>query len=302
MNHFNIDERFSTGLPVLLNQLPPLVNQQLDLQKDQLGRNLRLAVFQAFSRLGQRELTVDQITAAQLVELLALAATSNFPAFQPNKLSPSSVAQTKAGSYIASYLVAQFVNRLPKVGLSPEMTEELTVDGGDFVLAQLQRLQFNYNQRFTIADYLTDVKTRSGLLAAIAAKESAALVGADNEVIHLAGQIGQGLGTAFAISTESKRLKEGINHFIAMVTAGQYPLPLLFAIEKHLQWFQHFFALTHRPDQDQFAEAYRMTIAETKDAQEIANELLDQVKLDIKVLPSSFQTPLNYLVDQLIEG
>lgn len=299
MTSFKVDERFMTGLAPLLRQMPPLVTNQLDLQLGQSQREFRLALFQSFSRLNQQELTVDQVNAAQLAELLALAAEINLSSFQPAKLTPGAMAVQKGNSYVASYLIAQFVNRLAKVGTPPQMIEELTVDGGDFILAQLQRLRFNFNQRFKIADYLADAKARPGMLASITAREATALTKNDGTVIQLSGQIGQNLGTIEAIKDELAQVEKSSDYFTSMVTAGQYPLPLLFAIQNHPTWFNDFFGQAHRPPQARFDDAYQMTLAHLTDAKGIVTDLTSQVQLDINVLPVKLQSPLNQLINEL---
>lgn len=299
MEQFIVDERFATGLRPLLSQLPPLVREQFTPQDNAVQRNFRLALFQALSRLDERELTVDQITAAQLPELLALAVSINPPRFQPTSLTPGKLAQEKAGSYVAGYLMTQFVDRLAKVGNPPQMVEELTVDAGDIMLAQFQRLRFNFNQRFTIANYLTDCKARTGLLTAITAKQAATLAGYDQETVHLAGQIGTSLGVAFSILNELERVQSSIVAFTTMVTAGQYPLPMLFAVEKHRDWFSQFFGQVHRPGKDQFEKARQLSVVSLEDAHEIAIELLNQAQLDIAVLPKGSQQGLSRLVNRL---
>ncbi|WP_225360956.1 hypothetical protein [Limosilactobacillus reuteri] len=89
------------------------------------------------------------------------------------------------------------------------------------MLAQVRRLQFNYNQQFKVADYLADVKARWGLLGAMTAKQSAVLSGAGNEIVSLAGQIGQAFGTASYITHEFQQLSHDPNLFIKMIKAGQ---------------------------------------------------------------------------------
>lgn len=287
-----------TGLAPLMQQMPPLVTKQIDPQIGQSQREFRLALFQSLSRLDRQELTVDQVNAAQLAELLGLAAKINRPSFQPANLTPGTMAVQKGNSYVASYLVAQFVNRLAKVGTPPQMIEELTVDGGDFILAQLQRLRFNFNRRFKVADYLTDTKARAGMLASITAREAAALSKNDGTVIQLSGQLGQSLGTIETIKDELAQVERSSDHFTTMVTAGQYPLPLLFAIQDHPTWFNHFFGQAHRPPQGQFDDAYQMALDHLAAARGIVTDLTSQARLDIKVLPAELQPPLN----QLIEG
>lgn len=299
MTRFKVAERFMTGLAPILQQMPPLVTNQLDLQVGQSQREFRFALFQSFSRLDQQELTVDQVNAAQLAELLALAAAINPPSFQPAKLTPGAMAVQKGNSYFANYLAAQFVNHLAKVGTPPQMIEELTVDGGDFILAQLQRLRFNFNRRFKVADYLADTKARAGMLASITAREATALTKNDGTVIQLSGQLGQNLGTIEAIKDELAQVEKSSNHFTTMVTAGQYPLPLLFAIQDHPTWFNHFFGQAHRPPQEQFNDAYQMTLDHLAAARGIVTDLIGQARLDIKVLPSEFQAPLNQLIKEI---
>ena len=300
MKELEVDERLTDGLPAILSQFPPLVTGMIVLEKSKEARLLRLAIFQAVSKLHNSELTVDQITGAQLAELLGLTEDLNPPSFQPAQLTPGNIAQQKAGSYVASYLAAQFVDRLGKVGNPPQMIAELTVDGSDYLLAQVQRLQFNFNQNFRIADYLADLKARAGLLAKISAKQGAVLAKQGPEVISLAGQVGQSLGTAAAIIDELREVDQNQEWFDSAVTAGQYPLPLLFAIEQNSQWFKQFFGQHHRPSRQQFAHAYDLSRSQLPAAFAIVNDLLSQIELDIKVLPSgASQQALVKLIEYL---
>lgn len=282
-----VDERLLTTLPTIISQFPPMVQELVNLEKGQTERRFRLALFDAIRQLTTSELTVDMMMAAQLPELLALTTITNPPSFQPAKISPGDIAQQKASSYIAAYLVGQFSNRLTKVGNPPQMVEELTIDAGDYILAQVQRLQYNFNQHFRIANYLADTKARAGLLAQISAKEAATLAKQGPEVINLSGQIGQSLGVAAHIMTELTVLQANQNEFTVSITAGRYPLPLLFAIEEHTDWFTEFFNQSHRPNPDQFQQAYKFSMAKLPVARQIADELLNQAQLDIKVLPTS---------------
>ncbi|WP_076461371.1 polyprenyl synthetase [Limosilactobacillus caccae] len=286
MNELNVDERLNDGLLAIISQFPPVIGEMLDLNKNTSSHRLRLALFQAISHLQVRDLTVDQITAAQLPELLALAAQTNPPAFQPAALNPGKVAQIKAGSYVASYLMSQFTNRLTKVGNPPQMIEELTIDGGDFMIAQIQRLQYNYNQRFKVANYLADQKARAGLLAKMSAKQSAVLAANDQEIVSLSGQIGEAIGVAAAIIHETQQVTTDFTAFCQLVTAGQYPLALLFASEAQPDWFTNFFNQPHRPSTDQFNQAHQQACQQVTAVKGIVTDTLQQVKLDTQVLPT----------------
>lgn len=295
-----VDEQLGQALETIISQFPPLVQDSIDLADNQAARDWRLMIFEAFSRLRPRELTIDQITAAQLPELLALAIKLNPPFFQPTNITPATLAAQKATSYVSAYLMSQFTRRLRMVGNPPQLIEELTTNAGDVMLAQIQRLQFNYNRRYRLVNYLADVKARVGLIAAMTAKQSAALTGVSSDVINLAGQIGQALGTNFYIKSEHQRLTESQGYFNQLITAGHYPLALLFAQEKSPEWFTNFFNEKHRPAPAQFERAYQLTMAHTADVNEISNDLNAQLRLDIQVLPSgSTQDQLLHLVEKL---
>ena len=295
-----VDEQLGQALKIIISQFPPLVQDSIDLADNQAARDWRLMIFEAFSRLRPRELTIDQITAAQLPELLALAIKLNPPFFQPTNITPATLAAQKATSYVSAYLMSQFTRRLRMVGNPPQLIEELTTNAGDVMLAQIQRLQFNYNRRYRLVNYLADVKARVGLIVAMTAKQSAALTGVSSDVINLAGQIGQALGTNFYIKSEHQRLTESQGYFNQLITAGHYPLALLFAQEKSPEWFTDFFNEKHRPAPAQFERAYQLTMAHTADVNEISNDLNAQLRLDIQVLPSgSTQDQLLHLVEKL---
>lgn len=298
-----IDERLTGGLATLVSQLPPLIQRLLDPNHDQVARYTRYQLFAALSQFKASDLTVDQVTAAQLPELLSLGASACPPAFLPNQLTVGTVARQKAGAFAASYLMGQFVNRLGKVGNPPQVVEELTVDGGDFMIAQLQRLQFNYNQHFQVADYLLDVKSRAGLLAAITAKQAAVLANLGPDLVSLAGQIGQAIGSAKAMIDELTTMLNQPAALTNAIMTGQYPLPLLFAIEEHPAWFKDFFGQDHRPAPAAFDQAYQFTMTAQPKTAEIITETLNQTRLDIQVLPAgNGRKQLLALVDQLVKA
>ena len=294
------DERLVDALTTIIYQYPPLVREMINLSTGEEERRLRLSLFEAFSYFNEKELTIDQITAAQLPELLALATHLNPPSFQPNNLTPGEFASQKAYSYVTSYLMNRFVRSLSTVGNPPQVIEELTTDAGDVMLAQIRRLQFNYNQQFKVADYLADVKARWGLLVAMTAKQSAVLSGAGKEVVSLAGQIGQALGTASYITHEFQQLSNDLDSFAKMITSGQYPLALLFARQQNPQWFSNFFSSDHRPSQAMFKEAHQLALERIDDVKQLTADIFSQLILDIKVLPAGqTQDALFRLVEKL---
>lgn len=294
------DERLVDALTTLIYQYPPMVREMINLSTGEEERRLRLSLFEAFSYFNEKELTIDQITAAQLPELLALATHLNPPSFQPNNLTPGEFASQKAYSYVTSYLMNRFVRSLSTVGNPPQVIEELTTDAGDVMLAQIRRLQFNYNQQFKVADYLADVKARWGLLVAMTAKQSAVLSGAGKEVVSLAGQIGQALGTASYITHEFQQLSNDLDSFAKMITSGQYPLALLFARQQNPQWFSNFFSSDHRPSQAMFKEAHQLALERIDDVKQLIADIFSQLILDIKVLPAGqTQDALFRLVEKL---
>ncbi|MBB1078895.1 polyprenyl synthetase [Limosilactobacillus sp. STM2_1] len=294
------DERLTDALGTIINQFPPMVKGMVDLNTNQDNRQWRLTIFDIFSHLSSRDLIIDQITAAQLPELLALAVQSNPPFFQPAAVSPNELAKQKAYSYLANYLMGQFTRMLNTIGNPPQVIEELTVDAGDIMLAQIQRLQFNYNQRFRVANYLADIKARDGLLAAMSAKQSSALTGVGGEVVSLAGQIGQALGTVHYIIAERNAVKKSQDYFNKIITAGHYPLALLFAQQSNSEWFTNFFNQKHRPSLDQFKQAYHLSLEHIEDVNEMITDIISQLKLDIKVLPTGrTQDELLQLIDKL---
>lgn len=265
-----------------------------------LNRRLRLAIFEAFSRLSEHDFSVDQIMAAQMPELLALSEELNPSYFQPAKLSPGAVANDKANSYVANYLAGQFVYRINRLGLPSSMTEAAIVNSGDFMIAQLQRLQLNYNTRLTVADYLANLTVRDGLLAKLSAKLSTSLVKESDDIVNLSGQVGESMGIAGALIDEMSLIHKSKNYFINLVTAGHYPLPMLFAMENNRQWFDQFLHSTHRPNQEAFTQAYQFTMGDLTDTQDIVNDRLKQLRLDIKLFPNDdCQTKLTTIVNDL---
>lgn len=287
------------GLGSLTQTFPPLIKEMLRPTMS-LTRQVRLACFDAFSHLVKHELTVDQVTTAQLPELLALAAKLNPSSFQPAHLNPGVVANGKANSFVATYLMNQFVHHLSLVGLPSAAIEMATVTGGDFMIAQIQRLQLNFNTRLKVVDYLNDLKVRPGLLNYLSAELSVYQAKASDDLINLAGQVGESLGVSSAIVAELEEDYKNPEAFISQVTAGQYPLPMLFAMQAHREWFDHFLHSKHRPSKESFDRAYQLTKESFTAASQIVVDQLKQVELDIKLFPSEeCRRELQEVIDEL---
>ena len=218
---------------------------------------------------------MDQVQAACLPEFLALGMSMNPASFDPSQTTPGDLAQQKARTYLFPYLMNRYLAGLRLINTPAALLSEFEVDAGDLAIAQLQRLQYNYNAHFKVANYLADLKARTGLLASLTARHAMASVTKSAEVIGLAGQIGQSLAVAAHIIDECDQLTTP-TYFTERIVTGTYPLALLFTRERETTWLDHF-----------FARAAQLTIDNGRGpALEMAGELLSQTQLDVQVLPA----------------
>lgn len=295
---FEVNEQLSEGFLTLIGQFPPIIREMLDLKNNQDERDFRFLLFQTVSSAKVSEFTMDQVQTASLVEYLALAVNLNPSFFNPSQSSPADLARMKAGSFAANYLMNRYLNGLDKAGFTSRLIDELSTDAGDLMIAQIQRLQFNYNDHFKVANYLNDLKNRTGLLANILGKQAAAKITKSEETISLTGEITKNLAVAHHITRENEQI--GSDAFLKkQIMIGNYPLALLFAREENPDWFQNFFHQTHKPSEEQFKQAFALTRAEIDQAEEMGQELISQALLDIKVLPSAAQPALIDLANSI---
>lgn len=296
---FENNELIKEGFITQISQLSPLVKGLLPQHLHLTGQSFRGALFSAI--LGNKlELNMDEVQAAQLPELLALANYLNPPTFLPSENQPGDLVQSKAGSFAASYLHVQFSTILGLIGLPIPLIQELTVDGSDYALAQLRHLQLNYRQTLKVADYLQDQKSLIGQLGAITAKLAVSFVKTDAETVTLLGQIGQELALAVAIIKENEEIHD-LKWLTDQIMRGSYPLLLLFAKEKDPKFFDHFFSQPKKPSKPEFEALQAHCLQAEFEAVDIVKDILRQVRLDLKILPAPLKAaPLLTLCEQIL--
>lgn len=281
-----LNEQLTEGFITLIGQFPPIIREMLDPKMGEKERNFRFLLFQAISSAKDTELTMDQVQAANLVEFLALGMQLDPPVFNPGKTAPGNIAQLKANSFVHSYLMNRYLSGLNKIGFATDLINSLSINAGDLEIAKIQKLQFNYNDHYKVANYLSDVKDRYGLLASMTGREAGYLIKAQEDVNSLFGQIANNLAVAYHIQLENKKILEA-DYFKNCILTGDYPLALLFARQSEAGWFEHFFHQSHRPKQIDFDKAQEYARQEIPSATEMGKELVTQSLLDIKVLPDN---------------
>ncbi|MDO4856011.1 MAG: hypothetical protein Q3978_05525 [Limosilactobacillus gorillae] len=281
--NFPNHEELSEGLATLISQLPPLILDMLDPELDHVQRQFRFHLFSILT--SDRELTMDQVHSAALPEFLSLGMCLNPAAFDPSQDSPADMARQKASSFVFPYLMNRYLAGLRMINTPSTLMSEFEIDAGDLAIAQIQRLQYNYNANFKVANYLADLRARDGLVASLTARHATASTTKSPEVISLTGQIGQALAVAVHIIDECEGLSDP-TVFQRQIVTGNYPLALLFTRESEAAWFDNFFHQLHRPSPEDFQQAATLAIKKGQaQALEIAGELLSQTRLDVQVLP-----------------
>ncbi|MGX6393297.1 hypothetical protein [Lactiplantibacillus pentosus] len=222
----------------------------------------------------------------QAVECLALATNLNRASFTL-KPTLNDLAISKAQAYASQYL-SQHFNQLVvhATGLADTMKQDLFTAATELPLANLNRLRLNFNQRERIADFLKDTKDRSARLTGLSAELAASLADTDAAVSGLARAIGETIGIIAKIHHDVQDTRQ-IADFHERLLRGDYPLPLLFGFENEAGYFYDFFHQTHQPTADQFVAAQQKVLATgLEPALTMANELVDQARLDCQQLPA----------------
>lgn len=281
-----LEENFQRYAATLPRPLPDLIAGS-----DASARHLRQGGYTLFQSPDQP----DDVTV--IVETLALATTLNPTNFLPTA-SVNDLAMGKARAYACQYLYGEFHRLLRTPTLSADAQRYCLAEAQQLQLANLERLQLNFNQRERIADFLKDTKARSARLMGLSCYVAASAAGEDSAVTGLAREIGETLGVALTILRDAQETQT-IADFHDRVLRGDYPLPLLFGFEKEADYFNDFFHQAHKPTADQFVTAQQLTLqAGYGPAVEMAQELLNQTGLDVKMLP---QGPTHTALDRVLE-
>ncbi|ASL79624.1 hypothetical protein ACM640_06295 [Lactiplantibacillus plantarum] len=91
-----------------------------------------------------------------------------------------------------------------------------------------------------------------------------------------------------------------IADFRERLLMGNYPLPLLFGFENDPGYFYDFFHQAHKPTADQFvATQQRVLMIGVAPALTMANELVDQARLDSQQLPTDLQKRVEQALTRL---
>ena len=275
------EELLKEGYLSMVATLPPVVRGQLP--KDLVGQSFRYQLFLA--ALGQPvELTLDQIKAGQLSELIALAVDLTPPAFDPTATRPGQLGQQRANAYASQYLLTQYTATLSQVDFTPQLVQELTIHLEDLILAQINHLPLNFHQRISISNALSDRKYRAGGLGALTVRHALnASLGAD--MVDLLAQVGGNLATAHSLRQEVVQLADPAV-FTSLIRTGNYPLALLFARTSQPQLVSDFFQQAHLPSQTAFEQLRSACQKSSYQVGGLAKDLLKQVHYDLATLPN----------------
>lgn len=101
----------------------------------------------------------------------------------------------------------------------------------ELVRARILALEDLYDAGRTPARYLDVAELRSGSLLALAARLGASIAGVGAQAVAALGEYGRELGVAAEIRADVAGLRSAEGPATRRVGAGDYPLPLLYAIE-----------------------------------------------------------------------
>ncbi|QAB27329.1 hypothetical protein ETB93_00350 [Lactiplantibacillus plantarum] len=275
-----------------IKQIPAPVRALLD-SADPVARHQRQAVYTLFGIPGR------PATMTPLVEALAMVSTLDTPSFAPTP-TINDLALSKAHAYASQYLLQQFIRTVSHTTmLPPANRHELLTAAQSLPLANLNRLRLNFNQRERIADFLKDTKDRPAKLTSLSGYLATSLAGLDPAICGLARAIGESVGVVLTILTDVQVTRQ-IADFRERLLMGNYPLPLLFGFENDPGYFYDFFHQAHKPTADQFvATQQRVLMIGVAPALTMANELVDQARLDSQQLPTDLQKRVEQALTRL---
>ncbi|MCG0628801.1 hypothetical protein IMAU80125_00163 [Lactiplantibacillus plantarum] len=234
-----------------------------------------------------------------LVEALAMVSTLDTPSFAPTP-TINDLALSKAHAYASQYLLQQFIRTVSHTTMLPSANRhELLTAAQSLPLANLNRLRLNFNQRERIADFLKDTKDRPAKLTSLSGYLATSLAGLDPAICGLARAIGESVGIVLTILTDVQVTRQ-IADFRERLLMGNYPLPLLFVFENDPGYLYDFFHQAHKPTADQFvATQQRVLMIGVAPALTMANELVDQARLDSQQLPTDLQKRVEQALTRL---
>lgn len=285
VNNYTVDVALEDDFQSWLQQLPTSVQEAAKTVANDDQRHFRQALWTLFCQSDGRPLISTEMLSGT-VEVLALASGLIPATFQPQTMSLSDVALSKAKAYSSQYLSGCAVAAIANANLPQSESTALLQTAQDFWLANSARLQLNFNQRERVADYLKDAKARAGALSAMTCRLAAVVAGtSDKAITDLIGTIGETLGVIVQILTSVNQTHDSLD-FRVLIMSGNYPLSLLFALEEESDWFKAFFHAPKKPTSDQFEIARKLTIqAGEQSAIQLAKELISQTQLDAQALP-----------------
>lgn len=301
MYQLQVNEVLNEGLLSICSGLVPMVREGIGEKVVTLPmKAFHQQVFRALNPDG--EFKMDQVHAYAGIELLCLSIEVNQPEFDPSKLNPGYLAHQKANSYLASFLMNRYLNSLNEIGLSESLKTELATSAGDLILSQINRLQYNYNGHFNVANYLTDIDNRLGLVCELLVKEACFYNSKiSSETVELLIQIVKQLANIYYLKVELELINDP-DKFTQRIIAGNYPLALLFAKKEDPDFFNNFFSQRTKPTTEEFDQLRIKTLElGLKESQNIIDDIIRQVKLDISILAKDqIQANLNQLLNQII--
>lgn len=295
---FHFNPELEDNFQMTAQSLPFQVQSWTQLDDVKQDRHFRQMVMTVFSN-GQN----GTQPVSQLVELLALTADMNPASFTPS-FNLNDMAMAKLSTYSGLYLYGQYQQVLSNSHLSEKLKDRFFNDAQAFWLAHTDRLHINFNQTEHVANYLQDVKARTGRLTTLSAMLGTFLTKptTDYALVEMIGAIGETLGVIYTILVDADNVAKP-EIFRDQLMTGNYSLPVLFAIEEETQFFTDFFHQKTKPTADQFEQARQLArMAGLKLATDMAKELIDQTKIDAKNLPEGpIKGRLSDLLEQLTE-
>lgn len=212
------------------------------------GKLLRPGYFYLFSSLGPKQ-DHDKLQAgAAALELLHVATLIHDDVIDESPLRRNvATIQTIYGQknaiYAGDFLFTLYFKQVIKSAYSMDDVAANADIMHAILNGELNQMQLNYNQKTTVAQYLTEIEGKTAKLFELACSQGARLSGCEPNIIAVAQQIGQKIGLAYQIRDDildyAGQKKHTLKPTLEDVRQGVYSLPLILALETNRADLRH---------------------------------------------------------------
>lgn len=212
------------------------------------GKLLRPGYFYLFSSLGPKQ-DHDKLQAgAAALELLHVATLIHDDVIDESPLRRNvATIQTIYGQknaiYAGDFLFTLYFKQVIKSAYSMDDVAANADIMHAILNGELNQMQLNYNQKTTVAQYLSEIEGKTAKLFELACSQGARLSGCEPNIIAVAQQIGQKIGLAYQIRDDildyAGQKKHTLKPTLEDVRQGVYSLPLILALETNRADLSH---------------------------------------------------------------